>query len=153
VPKTEPSVVHCMRQSSVWQNVVALMLWQLTLLVGLQKGLHAVKYPLINLGYESTKYTPATNSTRSSSSSYYTTSTSVYRLFSRTTWVSRHQTGKPFRNFTAARDDGVVYQLDHMQTICTSLQTDNHASTSPLSFHRLDALPAAQPTASKHWRH
>jgi len=24
------------------------------------------------------------------------------------------------------------YQLDHMQIICTSLQTDNHASTSPL---------------------
>jgi len=24
--------------------------------------------------------------------------------------------------------------LDHMQIICTSLQTDNHASTSPLSF-------------------
>jgi len=32
-------------------------------------------------------------------------------------------------------------------TICTSLQTDNHASTSSLSFYRPDALPAAQPTA------
>jgi len=42
------------------------------------------------------------------------------------------------------------HQLDHMQIICTSLQTDNHASTSPLSFYKLDALPAAQPTASKH---
>jgi len=41
-------------------------------------------------------------------------------------------------------------QLDHMQIICTSLQTDNHASTSPLSFYRLVALPATQPTASKH---
>ena len=40
-----------------------------------------------------------------------------------------------------------------MQIICTSLQTDNHSSTSPLSFYRSDALPAAQPTASKHWRH
>ena len=30
--------------------------------------------------------------------------------------------------------------------------TDNHASTPLLSFfYRLDALPAAQPTASKHW--
>jgi len=37
--------------------------------------------------------------------------------------------------------------------VCTSLQTDNHASTSPLCFYRPDALPAAQPTASKHWRH
>jgi len=36
--------------------------------------------------------------------------------------------------------------------VCTSLQTDNHASTPPLSFYRPDALPAAQPTASKHWR-
>jgi len=45
------------------------------------------------------------------------------------------------------------HQLDHMQTICTSLQTDNHAGTSPLSFYRPDALPATQPTASKHWRH
>jgi len=32
----------------------------------------------------------------------------------------------------------------------TSLQTDNHTSTPPLSFYRPDALPAAQPTASKH---
>jgi len=30
--------------------------------------------------------------------------------------------------------------------------TDKHTSTSPLSFHRPDALPAAQPTASKHQR-
>ena len=44
------------------------------------------------------------------------------------------------------------HQLDHMQIICTSIQTDNHASTSPLSFYRLDALPAAHRTASKHWR-
>jgi len=45
------------------------------------------------------------------------------------------------------------HQLDHTQIICTSLQTDNHANTSPFSFYRSDALPAAQPTASKHWRH
>jgi len=44
------------------------------------------------------------------------------------------------------------HQLDHMQIICTSIQTDNHASTSPLSFYRPDAFPVAQPTASKHWR-
>jgi len=45
------------------------------------------------------------------------------------------------------------YHLDHMQIICTSLQTDNHDSTSPLSFYRPDALPAAQPIASNHTRH
>jgi len=42
------------------------------------------------------------------------------------------------------------HQLDHMQIICTSLQTNNHVSTSPLSFYGPDALPATQPTASKH---
>jgi len=37
--------------------------------------------------------------------------------------------------------------------VCTSLQTDNHASTPPLKFfYRPDALPATQPTVSKHWR-
>jgi len=31
------------------------------------------------------------------------------------------------------------HQLDDMQIICTLLKTDNHASTSPLSFYRPDA--------------
>jgi len=44
---------------------------------------------------------------------------------------------------------GKIFQLGHMQ-VCTSLQTDNHASNPPLSFYRPDALPATQPTASKH---
>ena len=34
--------------------------------------------------------------------------------------------------------------LDHMQIICTSLQADNHPSTSSLIFYRPDALPDAQ---------
>jgi len=55
-------------------------------------------------------------------------------------------------DFTEARDsEWQWHQLDYMQ-VCTSLQTDNHTSTPPLSFLRTDALPAAQPTASKHWR-
>jgi len=41
------------------------------------------------------------------------------------------------------------HQLGHMQ-VCTALQTDSHASTPLLSFYRPDALPAAQPTASRH---
>jgi len=44
------------------------------------------------------------------------------------------------------------HQLDHMQTICTSLQTDNHTNTSSLNFYRPNALPDAQPTLSKHWK-
>jgi len=43
------------------------------------------------------------------------------------------------------------HQLDHMQTICTSLQTDNHTNTSSLTFYRPDGLPDTQPTVSKHW--
>ena len=54
-------------------------------------------------------------------------------LFSRTTWVSRHQKGKPFWILLEQEMMGWQWhQLDdHMQTICTSLQTDNHTSTSP----------------------
>jgi len=54
-------------------------------------------------------------------------------------------------DFTGAKDsEWQWHQLDRMQ-VCTSLQTDNYASTPPLSFYRPDALPAAQPTALKHW--
>jgi len=35
------------------------------------------------------------------------------------------------------------HQLEHMQTICTSLQANNHTNTSTLDFYRLDALPDA----------
>ena len=45
------------------------------------------------------------------------------------------------------------HQLDHIQLICTSLQTDNHTDTSSLKFDRTDAVPDTQPTVSKHWRH
>jgi len=71
--------------------------------------------------------------------------------FSGTTRVSQYQKGKTNQDFTETRDsEWQWHQLSHMQ-VCTSLQTDNHASNSPLkSFYRPDALPAAQPTASKH---
>ena len=76
---------------------------------------------------------------------------------SRTTWVSRYQKCITSQDLNEARDDGVWgwqwRQVDHMQTICTSLQTDNHTNTSSLNFYRPDALPDAQPTVSKHWRH
>jgi len=61
--------------------------------------------------------------------------------------VSRYQKGITNLDFTEARDSE-WHQLGHMQ-VCTSLQTDNHASTPPLSFYRPDALPAAQPTHVK----
>jgi len=56
--------------------------------------------------------------------------------------VSQYQKGKSNLDFTE-------WQWHQVQ-VCISLQMDNHASTPPLSFYRPDALPATQPTASKH---
>ena len=68
-------------------------------------------------------------------------------LLSGTTRVSWYQKGKTNQDFTEARDsEWQWHQLGHMQ-VCTSLQTDNHASTPP---HKPDALPATQTTASRH---
>ena len=54
--------------------------------------------------------------------------------FSGTIRVSRYQKGKTNQDFTEARDsEWQWHQLGSMQ-VCTSLQTDNHASTPPLSF-------------------
>jgi len=39
------------------------------------------------------------------------------------------------------------HQMDHMLIICTSLQTDNHASTSPLGFLQA-GCPSCRPTNS-----
>ena len=60
---------------------------------------------------------------------------------------------KPNLDFTAARYcEWQWHQLGH-KLVCTSVKTDNNPNTPPLSFYRLDALHAAQPTESKHWRH
>jgi len=64
--------------------------------------------------------------------------------FSRTTQVSRDQKSKTNLDFTKARDsEWQWHQMGHMQ-VCTSLQTDNHASSRPLSFYRPDFLPPNQ---------
>jgi len=48
--------------------------------------------------------------------------------------VSRYQKAKTNLDFSEARDsEWQWHQLGHKQ-VCTSLQTDNHASTPPLSF-------------------
>jgi len=67
-------------------------------------------------------------------------------LFSRTPWVSRYQKGQTNLDFTGARDsEWQWHQLGHMQ-VCTSLQTDNHASAPPLCFFagRMPFLPLNQ---------
>jgi len=61
--------------------------------------------------------------------------------------VSQYQKGKTNLDYTEARDsEWQWHELGHMQ-VCTSLQTDNHASTPPLSFFT-GRMPF-QPTASK----
>jgi len=62
--------------------------------------------------------------------------------------VSQYQKGKTDLDFTERDSEWQWHQLGHMQ-VCTSLQTDNHASTHHSVFYGPDALPAAQPTASK----
>jgi len=60
--------------------------------------------------------------------------------------MSRYQKGKTNQDFAEARDsEWQWYQLGRMQ-VCTSLQTDNHASTPPLSFFtgRMLFLPSNQ---------
>jgi len=48
--------------------------------------------------------------------------------------VSQYEKGKTNLDFTEARDsEWQWHQLGHVQ-VCTSLQTDSHASTQPLSF-------------------
>jgi len=67
--------------------------------------------------------------------------------FSGTTRVSRYQKGKTNQDFTGTRDsEWQRHQLGHMQ-VCTSLQTDNHTSTSPLSFLQA-GCPSCRPTKS-----
>jgi len=63
-----------------------------------------------------------------------------------TTWVSWHQKGKPFWILLEQEMMGWQWhQLDHMQIICTSLQTD----TTPVPHHsvftgRMLFLPSNQ---------
>ena len=67
--------------------------------------------------------------------------------FSKTTQVSQYQKGKTNLDFTEARhSEWQWHQLGHMQD-CTSVQTDNHASTPPLSFLHA-GCPSCRPTNS-----
>jgi len=67
--------------------------------------------------------------------------------FSGTTQVSLYQKGKTNLDFTEAGDsEWQWHQLGHMQ-VCTSLQTDNHASTPRLSFLQV-GCPSCRPTNS-----
>ena len=61
--------------------------------------------------------------------------------------MSRYQKSKTSLDFTEVRDSEWQWNpLGHMQ-VCTSLQTDNHASTPPLSFLQA-GCPSCRPTNS-----
>jgi len=73
--------------------------------------------------------------------------------FSGTTQLSRYQKDKTNLDYTEARDsEWQWHQLGRMQ-VCTSLQQITTSAPHRSVFYRPDALPAAQPTASKLWRH
>ena len=61
--------------------------------------------------------------------------------------MSRYQKGKTTLDFIEARDsEWQWHQLGNMQ-VCTLLQTDNHASTPPISFLQV-GCPSCRPTNS-----
>ena len=65
-----------------------------------------------------------------------------------TTRVSWYQKGITNLDFTEAREsEWQWHPQGHMQVICTQLQTDNHASTPPLSFLQA-GCPSCRPTNS-----
>jgi len=71
----------------------------------------------------------------------------------RTTWVSRYQKGKTRKvktksGFTGARYSEWQWHLLGYMQVCTSSQTATPTSHHSV-FYRPDALPAAEPTASK----
>jgi len=66
----------------------------------------------------------------------------------------RYKKSKASLDLNKAKHDGFSgwqwHQLEHMKTICTSLQTDNHTNTSSLNFYKQDVLLDVQPTVLKH---
>jgi len=80
------------------------------------------------------------------------THTPVSRFFSGTAQVSRYRKGKTNLDFTEARDSEWQW---HQLAICKSAPSSRQITTPAphdCVFYRLDALPATQPTASKHCR-
>ena len=63
--------------------------------------------------------------------------------------VSRYQNDKTSLDFTGARDsEWQWHQLGHMQ-VCTSLQTDNHASTPPTTQVFTGRMPFLPPNQQR----
>ena len=71
--------------------------------------------------------------------------------FSRTTQVSRYQKGKTNLDLKQETVSGSGISWDVCKSALRSRQITTPATHHSV-FYRLDALPATQPTASKHWR-
>jgi len=66
-----------------------------------------------------------------------------------TTQVSQYQKGKTNLDFTEGRDsEWQWHQLGYVQ-VCTSLQTDNHASTPPLLCFFTGRMPFLPPNQQR----
>jgi len=62
--------------------------------------------------------------------------------------MSQYQKGETNLDFTEARDsEWQWHQLGYMQ-VCTSLQSDNHARTPPLSLLQAGCCSSCRPTNS-----
>ena len=64
-----------------------------------------------------------------------------------TTRVSRYQKGRTNLDLTEARDGEWQWHLVGQMQVCTSLRTDNHTSTPPLSFPQA-GCPSCRPANS-----
>ena len=64
-----------------------------------------------------------------------------------TTQISQYQKGKTHLDFTEASYSEWQWHLLGQMQVCTSLQTDNHSSTPPLSFLQAGCL-SCRPTNS-----
>ena len=77
-------------------------------------------------------------------------------IFSRTTWVSGTRKVKPVW-LNEARDDGIWGCSGISWAICKQSKPRSTQIATPTPrhpiFYRPGALPDAQPTVSKHWRH
>ena len=128
------------------------------------RNLEGKKLTRSTIGFEQTEHfsnvccRPHHNKLPALYSTQHQTSTHAHTFngpLSGTTRVSWYQKGKTNLNFTEARDsEWQWHQLEHMQ-VCTSLQTDNHSRTTPLSFLQA-GCPSCRPTNSvkalKAWR-
>jgi len=61
--------------------------------------------------------------------------------------TSQYQKGETNLDFTEARDSEWQWHQGRYMQVCTSLQTDNHASTPPLTFLQA-GCPSCHPTNS-----